>query len=239
MKKYLLIIAAAICSAASIYAQDSSDQPYSIPAVKNPSVTSPKGYTNFKEEKGDLDGDGIDELLVAYETDKNTDLGKERQIHIFKKEDNKWKLLKKFTGLLRLSNEGGMMGDPFQDINIKKGVIIIDQSGGTSSHRWIYVHKFRKQNNSWELIGVTSQDYNMNETSYKYDYNLNTGKVEVEIESTPTATDKNGETVAVEGDPITKKYSFTLKKKTVLMENFKVGENEVKIPGKKKLSFFY
>ncbi|HNH07093.1 MAG TPA: hypothetical protein PK683_01230 [Leptospiraceae bacterium] len=238
MKKYLLIFAV-IFSAGSISSQESSDFPPLIPTVTNPSVPSPKGFRNFKEVKGDLDGDGTDELLVAYEAEKETDSGKERQVHIFKKEDNKWKLLKKFTGLLRLSNEGGMMGDPFQDINIKKGVIIIDQSGGTSSHRWIYVHKFRKQNNSWELIGVTSQDYNMNETSYKYDYNLNTGKVEVEIESTPTATDKNGETVAVEGDPITRKYSFTLKKKTVLMENFKVGENEVKIPGKKKLSFFY
>ena len=233
MKKYLLIIAAAICSAASIYAQDSSDQPYSIPAVKNPSVTSPKGYTNFKEEKGDLDGDGIDELLVAYETDKNTDLGKERQIHIFKKEDNKWKLHKKFTGPLLPSQGGGTLGDPFRDIRIKKGVIVIEQSGG-SRQQWSYVHKFRKQDNSWELIGATVSYLTECKEFDKYDYNLNTGKVEAESAELKCDKDFN-ET----GRKNVKKSSFTVKKKDVLMEKFKAGENEVKIPGKKKLSFFY
>ena len=233
MIKYYLIITFALIAAGPLSSQDSSDEPPRIPTVTNPSVPSPKGLRNFKEVKGDLDGDGNEDLLIAYETDKQTDFGKERQIHIFKKEDKKWKLQKKFTGPLLPSDHGGMMGDPFQDIKIKKGVIIIEQSGG-SRDKWSYVHRFRKQNNSWLLIGATVDTFTPCEKSDKYDYNLNTGKVEVE--SSVMKCDENGEE---KGKPKTKKSSFTLKKKDVLMENFKAGENEVKIPSRKDASFFY
>lgn len=233
MIKYLFLMIAALTAGAAVSAQDSSSEPPSQPTVKNPSVPSPKGLRNFKEVKGDLDGDGTDELLIAYEAEKETDSGRERQIHIFKKEDKKWKLHKKFTGPLRTSIEGGVMGDPFQDIKIRKGVIIIEQSGG-SRDKWSYVHRFRKQNDSWELIGATIDYITPCEKSDKYDYNLNTGKVE--IESSVMKCDENGEE---KGKPKTHKSSFTLKKKAVPMENFKVGENEVKIPGKKDASFTY
>ncbi len=234
MKKYLLImILSAFGAAGSLFSQDSSDEPPRLPTVKNPSVPSPKGLRNIKEVKGDLDGNGTEDLLIAYETDKQTDFGKERQIHIFKKEDKKWKLHKKFTGPLLPSDQGGVMGDPFQDIQIKKGVIIIEQSGG-SRDKWSYIHRFRKQNNNWELIGATVNLFTPCEKSDKYDYNLNTGKVEVE--SAVLKCDENGEE---KGTPKAKKSSFSLKKKAVLMENFKAGENEVKIPGKKDSSFSY
>lgn len=234
MKKRLLTIiaGAAAASAVSLYSQDSSDE-YRIPAVKNPSVPSPKGYVNFLEEKGDLDGDGTDELLVAYETDKETDLGRERQIHIFKKEDNKWKLHKKFTGPLLPSKGGGTMGDPFQSIKIKKGVIIIEQSGG-SREKWSYVHKFRKEEKSWELIGATVDYADSCIKSERYDYNLNTGKVEAESADLKCDKEYNEK-----GKANVKKSSFTVGKKDVLMEKFKAGENKVKIPGKKDGSFTY
>ncbi len=132
MNKYFIIMMTAAMTAGSLFSQDSSNEPPRIPAVTNPSVPSPKGFRNFKEVKGDLDGDGIHELLIAYETDKEANFGKERQIHIFKKEDKKWKLHKKFTGTLLPSEQGGAMGDSFQDIQIKKGVIVIEQNGGSS-----------------------------------------------------------------------------------------------------------
>lgn len=233
MIKYFFIITCAAAVMNPLFSQDSSNEPPRIPTVTNPSVPSPKGFRNIKEAKGDLDGDGKENLLIVYETDKQTDFGKERQIHIFSKDDRKWKLQKKFTGPVLPSEHGGMMGDPFQDIKIKKGVIIIEQSGG-SRDKWSYVHRFRKQNDSWELIGATVDTFTPCEKSDKYDYNLSTGKVEAE--SSEMKCDENGEE---KGKPKTKKSSFSLKKKSVPMENFKAGENEVKIPGKKDASFFY
>jgi len=56
---------------------------------------------------------------------------------------------------LSQSKTVGIMGDPFQEIAIKKGILIIYHSGG-SSWKWNTTENYRFQNNQFELIGRTS-----------------------------------------------------------------------------------
>ena len=53
---------------------------------------------------------------------------------------------------------GGVFGDPFEGIEIKKNVLWVYHYGG-SSWRWSYTHKFRYQNGDWLLIGKTVHHY--------------------------------------------------------------------------------
>ena len=45
-------------------------------------INTPKSFKIIDETDGDLDKDGISEKVVVYDTDKETDLGTERQIFI-------------------------------------------------------------------------------------------------------------------------------------------------------------
>ena len=49
--------------------------------------------TPLEETLGDLDQDGVNERVVVYNTDRDTTLGKVREVHIFKKEGDKKKNL--------------------------------------------------------------------------------------------------------------------------------------------------
>lgn len=44
-----------------------------------------EGYEKLGEATGDLDNDGVDEKVVVYNTPRETDMGTEREIHIYKK----------------------------------------------------------------------------------------------------------------------------------------------------------
>lgn len=117
----------------------------------------PKQYQPIKEIYGDLNKDNIDERVVVYNmADKEDEInGVDREIIIFRKYQGKWTVWHRSTNAIGNSKDGGMMGDPFGDIEIKNGLLLISQSGG-SSWKWGYTDKYRYQNNSFDLIGHTS-----------------------------------------------------------------------------------
>jgi hypothetical protein len=77
--------------------------------------------------------------------------------------------------LILSETEGGMMGDPFDDVEIEKGTLVVAFWGG-SSQKWNLTYRFRFQNNGWFMIGATSGGGNA-DASFRYDYNLLTGKI--------------------------------------------------------------
>ena len=85
------------------------------------------------------------------------------------------------------------MGDPFENIEIAQGILLISQSGG-SSWKWGYTDKYRFQNNSFELIGHTSKAGKPCERWVSYDYNLSTGNIEYRKEY-EKCDDKGGQQV--------------------------------------------
>lgn len=136
----------------------------------------PKSYTLLKKASGDLDKDGRDEKVVVLNTSNEGDFGTEREIQIYTLENNQWKMWHRSTGAVLPSEHGGVMGDPFEDVSIENGAIVFKHLGGSRS-KWAYAHRFRFQNDRFELIGATVVNDTPCESSENFDYNLSTGNV--------------------------------------------------------------
>lgn len=202
--------------------------------IANPTIPSPKGLRNLFEVRGDLDGDKEEELVIIYETSKDSDLGFEREIRIFKKKDEKWELLYKNIDAILPSRAGGMLGDPFEDVKVENNALVVNHFGG-AREKWHYTHRYRFQKDGWFLIGATTSFFAPCEISNTYDYNLSTGKVNVSNEI--QACDENGEP---KGKPKTKTTTITLPKTDpISMDGFTPGNTEVKIPNTKDQSFYF
>lgn len=164
--------------------------------------TLPKGYQIIAEKTGDLDRDGINEKVIVYNTQDTTEDGIVRELCIFKISNGHWKLWKKTKNAILKSQEGGMMGDPFEGIEIVNGVLIISVSGG-SSWKWWHQDKYRYQNNQFRLIGYTSHSGKICEYWEDVDFNLVTGKCNVKKEFEDC--DKNQEIYKTENEVFYKK----------------------------------
>ena len=136
----------------------------------------PTGYQLLEEKTGDLDKDGIPEKAIVYNTTDSTEDGFTREIFILKKKGDQWITWKRSLNAVLKSQEGGMMGDPFQGIEIRNGLLIISLSGG-SSWKWSHEDKYRFQNNEFELIGYSSLAGKPCEYWTTIDFNLSTGKM--------------------------------------------------------------
>jgi hypothetical protein len=152
----------------------------------------PGQYKPIKEIYGDLNKDGMEEKVVVYNmTDKRDEPnGIDREVVIFTKDKGKWVVWHRSTKAVGNSKDGGMIGDPFEDIEIKNDILIISQSGG-SSWKWGHKDKYRYQNNRFELIGYTSNYGKPCEYWTDFDFNLITGKIIVKKEYEKCDTDES------------------------------------------------
>jgi hypothetical protein len=76
------------------------------------------------------------------------------------------------------SDEGGIWGDPFEEIRIERGALVIEHFGG-SNWRWGITSRYRFQDNQWTLIGRTDSSSFTNDPEYRddADRNFSTGLV--------------------------------------------------------------
>lgn len=145
----------------------------------------PAGSEILDTVEGDLDGDKIPERVVIYTTADEGELGKIREIQIQKKSGGTWMILSKSRNAILESAGGGMMGDPYQETTIEKGILNITQAGG-SSWKWGYTDKYRFQNGRFELIGHSSTYGRPGDYWTEVDFNLSTGQLNYnkEVENT-------------------------------------------------------
>lgn len=197
-------------------------------------IAAPAGLTKLGTATGDLDKDGRPETVIVYDSQRESkdEMGTERELHIFKMKDGKWELWHKSLGAVMPSQSGGMMGDPFQQVTIENGCIVLHHFGG-SREKWTNMHRFRFQDDDWKLIGATVNFGAPCEYWTNFDYNLSTGKIvyEKKTEDCSESAEK----------PKTTKISksFTHKLKLLPgMDEFKPGENEVKLPGLEDTFYF-
>lgn len=150
--------------------------------IQNQAANNENSYYNsdtLKEIRsviGDLDGDTIPEKVVAFETQRTIKdkLGKIRELHIYKKKNNNWELSHKSIGAILPSNYKDALISPFGGLSIQQGVITIEQSY-EDGNIWNYIHRFKCQNNIWELISVNVWFRKSCETQTFY-YNLLSGE---------------------------------------------------------------
>lgn len=145
----------------------------------------PAGSTVIETVDGDLDGDKIPEKVIVYNTKDTTDMGNIREMQILKKVNGKWTILEKSRNAVMESRAGGMMGDPYGETKIEKGILIISQNGG-SSWKWNVTDKYRYQNGHFELIGTSSTSGRPGDYWKDIDFNLSTGQLNYskEVENT-------------------------------------------------------
>ena len=144
-------------------------------------LITPTSFEILEEIEGDLDNDGISEKVILYDTGKEIDLGTERQICIYKKNKDTWELWKKSVSAILGSEQGGMMGDPFDGISIERNCIVIKHFGG-SRQKWNYTHRYRYQNEDFQLIGAKVFSGAPCDYFETFDYNLSNGKIMYEKE---------------------------------------------------------
>ncbi|HET9057452.1 MAG TPA: hypothetical protein VFN30_11470 [Chitinophagaceae bacterium] len=153
-----------------------------VQTVSGQIIPVPNNYSIVDTVTGDLDKDSINELVVAYNVGQESEIdGVPRELIIYKLENNNWIEWKKSMGALYGSRDGGMMGDPFGDIEIKNGILLISQDGG-SSWKWSFTDKYRFQNGEFYLIGYTSNYGKLCEYWETVDFNLSTGKMIIKKE---------------------------------------------------------
>jgi len=139
-------------------------------------IAIPNGYKILDQKEGDLNNDGIAEKAIVFNTNDSTEFGTAREINIYKKSNSKWTLIANSKNAIGKSEDGGMMGDPFENIEIKNGVLLINQSGG-SSWKWFKTDKYRFQNGRFQLIGFINNYGKPSEYFENIDFNLLTGKI--------------------------------------------------------------
>jgi hypothetical protein len=116
--------------------------------------------------KGDLNKDGIEDVVLALfhkmedqslEHVNVDSIPSRRLIVLFGTKNGYAKAIESSTALL-CKHCGGVFGDPFNGIDIKKGVLQIYHYGG-SAWKWASTHKFRLQNKQFYLIGQTKTSF--------------------------------------------------------------------------------
>lgn len=119
----------------------------------------PAAYKIKDSLSGDLNKDGIKDLvLVLNHQNEDTfqmDEEPKRLLLILFRNKSGFRLAGKSSEVLMCVHCGGMYGDPYENVDISKGVISILHYGG-SSWRWTETRKFRYQQNGFFLIGSTS-----------------------------------------------------------------------------------
>ena len=125
------------------------------------------------EVYGDLNKDGLDDLVLVKEDNKDKRNPFLLEIKFQGKEGNFYSVLNSETAVVAKfpDGEGGTTYCLLESIEIKKGILIFNQS----LIRGTFVHKFRFQNNNFELIGLSCNNA-FSGYIESIDYNLSTGK---------------------------------------------------------------
>ena len=152
--------------------------------AKAPEGFAPKGWEIDAVEKGDLNGDKIDDAAIVMtkpevmENDTLKESSKRFLVLAFG-DGGQFKRTAFSDEAALDKDEGGAMGDPFQELKIEKGIVIINYYGG-SAWRWGITQRYRWQQNRWILIGNTYEGFHATEpddTGSVTDTNLSTGFV--------------------------------------------------------------
>ena len=191
----------------------------------------PDRFKLISEAIGDLDKDEIPEKVAVFETPEIDDLGAFRELHIFKIKDDQWQLWHTAKGPVMQSESGGMMGDPFDGVTIERGAIVLKHFGG-SREKWGDTHRFRLNESTWNLIGVTVSFGAPCDQWSDFDYNLSTGKIFYKKETQNCEDGEENMKIEIERDTFLRKLEVL-----PVMDGFEAGSNPVKL--RESLNLYY
>jgi hypothetical protein len=219
----------------------SPEQPgVKLPAPKKVKVES--GKATFVEGSGDtstpaavvkndLNGDGDEDRLEVVTTKEDNDgLGFKRQLVVYSGEGADLDAWYTAEDVILSTEHGGMMGDPLESAKIENGTIVIKHHGGSRS-KWNYTHRFRWQEEDFQLIGTTIENDTPCAEYTKLDYNLSTNIAEYATTLRECKGDKSLDLETITVD-------FNASVFLPAMNGFKTGENELKSEGMREPIYF-
>lgn len=137
-----------------------------IATVKQVKTHIPDGFEIMDTCSGDLNLDGIMDYLILLRkveevaVAKATDSTIKRRLLILTGTGESYHLAGQSDNAVYCVNCGGMMGDPYQEMVIKKGYFSIEHCGG-SSWRWTrtVTFKYSKEDSTWYLHKDGGESY--------------------------------------------------------------------------------
>lgn len=189
----------------------------------------PKGYQFIYQKEGNLNDDKVKDVAVIIESKteianlKETDHAQKPRILfiLLGKPSGGYDLSVQSNESIMLSDDGGVFGDPLQELYIMGKTVCVDYYGG-SNFKWTYTYKWRYQNNDWFLIGATHSTMDPFENKLgTNDFNLSTGVAEHSV--MPYLEEDEGKPTF---KPKTKRFNPG-KKPLYKLKDFKFGENMV------------
>ena len=168
-------------------AQEVKRPPLNVPATADsPAQFAPEGWRFEKEglREADLNGDGLMDAAFVISHGGAESAGAEdvsvKHVLVLALRNKDGKLLRSVVSDAAVldSDEGGVFGDPFDDLSVDKGTVVISHYGG-SRDRWNFTHRYRFQNGRWSLIGLTLGHTDTLDLEHydSQDINLSTGAV--------------------------------------------------------------
>lgn len=142
---------------------------------------------------GDLNGDGLDEFVAAIETPVIIEDARERLVVIFEKQEGRWILLKSSASPILNSEEGGIMGDPFEGLGIHDKELHISHYGG-SNWRWWMQDTYGYDGVDFVLINHQSYWGSLCDEKIEWEINLKEGTATCQyaLEECPEGFGNNG-----------------------------------------------
>lgn len=209
------------------------------PEAADPALTPPETTTEVMSTTtqtptpapvaDDLNGDGRPDYLEVITTNEDADgLGLKRQLIVYSGDDEDRTVWYTADNAILPTEAGGMMGNPLESARVRNGTIVVRHFGG-SSEKWHYVHRYRWQNDDFELIGATIEYGRPCGEMQSLDYNLSTGGAD--HKRTRTDCETNVLTILAE-------ESFTARRDLPSLKDFTPGETEIAI-GKTGQTMYY
>ncbi len=134
------------------------------PAAASLAAFVPAGFGILDSASGDLNRDAWpDKVLVLRKNGEDTttveDLDRPLLL-LLGQPDHRYALAARNDRVVLRRGEGGMMGDPYQQVVIKKGFFSVEHYGG-SSHRWtrVITFKYAPADHSWYLSREGSEGF--------------------------------------------------------------------------------
>jgi hypothetical protein len=135
---------------------------------------------------GDLDGDTIAEMVLVVNRSDSSDFNVPRDLMVLKQKDATWHLWKISSHAILGTDEGGVLGDPFQGAYAEDHMIHISHSGG-SNWRWSETSVYGFRDHEFLLNSHESYFGSFCDEKIEIRFDLVTGEVNysVDIEACP------------------------------------------------------
>ncbi|HNS12199.1 MAG TPA: hypothetical protein PKM97_06255 [Bacteroidia bacterium] len=195
--KFFLLLALSVATILPVQLYSQDPEPFEL----FPEITSsgesiqsfiPQGWSLRDSSSGLLDDDELLDFAIVIQLDDTLLLSKilgddtmteeyrPRILMILSKTaDNTFRKSCQSNQAILAENEGGMLGDPFQSLEIKNHELSFSFKGGAAVE-WGLAYHFRYSDGAFYLFQALSNGKGQGET-YQYEYNLLTGELSIEI----------------------------------------------------------